>query len=163
MARRVFFSFHFDRDNWRVAQVRNSWVVRPGDSAQPFLDKAEWEAIERQGKAAIRTWIDNQMKGTSVTAVLIGQETAGREWVEYEIKKTVEDGKGLLGIYIHGLKDRNQSTDWKGSNPFERMYVKVGSSQQPLSNFYPTYDWVADKGYENLPRWIDAAAQAAGL
>ena len=43
MARRVFFSFHYDRDVRRVVQVRNSWVVRGEREAQPFYDKAEFE------------------------------------------------------------------------------------------------------------------------
>ena len=27
MARKVFFSFHYERDAWRVAQVRNSNII----------------------------------------------------------------------------------------------------------------------------------------
>jgi hypothetical protein len=34
--------------------------------------------------------IDNALKGTSVTAVLIGAQTASRRWVKYEIDKSVE-------------------------------------------------------------------------
>ncbi len=72
MARRVFFSFHYDRDVRRVAQIRNSWVVRAGNETQPFVDKAEWESIKRTGSQAIERWIDKQLDGTSVTVVLIG-------------------------------------------------------------------------------------------
>lgn len=37
--------------------------------------------------------------------VLIGEDTAKRKWVKYEIKKAWNEGKGVLGIYIHNLKD----------------------------------------------------------
>lgn len=162
MPRRVFFSFHYDRDNWRVSQVRNSWVTKPDHEASAYLDKAEWQAIERQGKRAIQDWIDKQMKGTSVAVVLIGQETSGREWVQYEISRAHEDGKGMLGIYIHNLKDRTGRTDIKGPNPFSNLYVEQNGARTYLSSIYKTYDWVNEGGYNNMSAWIESAARAAG-
>ena len=102
MARRVFFSFHYDRDVRRVVQVRNSWVVRLKGESQPFYDKAEWETVKKTG---IEKWIDKQLQGTSVTVVLIGRDTYDREWVRHEIKRSHEMKKGILGIYIHNVKD----------------------------------------------------------
>src|SRR3546814_3963340 len=95
VARRVFFSFHYDRDVRRVVQVRNSWVVRPGGEAQPFYDKAEFEEAKRRA-GGIENWIEEQLKGTSVTVVLFGAETYDREWFRHEIKRSYEIGKGLL-------------------------------------------------------------------
>jgi len=92
--------------------------------------------------------IDEGLKGTSVTAVLIGAETSERKWVKYEIKKSVEKGNGLLGVYIHKLKDKNKETDKKGKNP--------------LAEIYPTYDWVVDDGYNNFGDWVEKAAERAG-
>ncbi len=158
MARRTFFSFHYDRDIWRVSQIRNSWVCKPSIEEAGFIDKASWEAIKKQGDEAIERWINNQLNGTSVTTVLIGAETAGRQWVNYEIKKSYERGNGLLGVCIHNCKDQNQQTDFKGSNPFD--YLKVGDVL--FSQMYPTYDWVYDKGYDNIGDWIEAAARKAG-
>jgi antiphage defense system Thoeris ThsB-like protein len=161
MARKVFFSFHYDRDNWRVSQVRNSWVTKPDHEASRFLDKAEWQAIERQGRQAIQNWIDSQLKGTSVTVVLIGQETAGREWVGYEVKKSHEDGKGMLGVFIHNLKNKDGHTDTRGQNPFDRYYFDQGGSRKYLSSIYNSYDWANDNGYKNLPNWVESAARVA--
>ncbi|SHJ63417.1 MTH538 TIR-like domain [Malonomonas rubra DSM 5091] len=98
--RKVFFSFHYSKDIRRVVQVRNSWVVRNSGESQPFLDKADWETIKRSGKKSIENWIEKQLKGTSVTVVLIGAETASREWVGYEIKRSYELGKGIVGISV---------------------------------------------------------------
>jgi antiphage defense system Thoeris ThsB-like protein len=159
MARRVFFSFHYARDSWRVSQVRNCWLTKQGADASPFLDKAEWEAIERQGKHAVRNWIDAQMYGTSVTVVLIGRTTADREWVQYEIRKSHSEGKGLLGIYIHNLQNQHRQTDFQGPNPFDRMFGTVEGVHYP---FYRTYDWVYDDGYRNISTWIEAAARDVG-
>lgn len=49
MARRVFFSFHYENDINRSMTVRNSWVTQ-GKEAAGFIDKAEFEQIKRQGK-----------------------------------------------------------------------------------------------------------------
>jgi hypothetical protein len=79
MARKVFFSFRYDRDVCRVMQLRNSWVVRPGDTAQPFYDKAEFEEAKK-GAGGIEKWIDDSIAGTSGTVMLFGAETAKRPW-----------------------------------------------------------------------------------
>ena len=103
MARKVFFSFHYERDAWRVAQVRNSNIITNLDK-NPFYDKTEWESIKRNGDQAIKNWIDRQLQGTSVTVVLIGAQTASRRWVQYEIQKSIELGKGLIGVHISGMR-----------------------------------------------------------
>ena len=84
MARRVFFSFHYDNDINRSMTVRNSWVTQ-GKEAAGFIDKAEFEQIKRQGDTAVHNWIDKQLEGTSVTVVLIGSETLKRPFVQYDI------------------------------------------------------------------------------
>ncbi len=162
MARKVFFSFHYKRDVRRVAQVRNSWVVRPDGDSQPFLDKAEWETIKRSGDTAVKSWIEKQLTGTSVLVVLIGLETYDREWVRYEIKRAYELKKGILGIYIHNIKDPSVGTDTKGKNPLDYWGVGEGAQRVTFSKMYKTYDWVNDDGYNNLPKWIEEAAKAVG-
>jgi hypothetical protein len=160
MARKVFFSFHYDRDVRRVVQVRNSWVVRPGGEAQPFYDKAEFEEAKKRA-GGIEKWIEEQLKGTSVTVVLFGAEAFDREWVRHEIKRSYELKKGLLAIDIHNVKDPQLGTDQQGKNPLSYFTVKQNGRDIPLSNLYAAYDWVGDNGYVNMPTWIEAAAQAA--
>jgi len=162
MARRLFFSFHYDRDIRRVVQVRNSWVVRLRGETQPFLDKADWEKIRRAGSSEIKRWIEKQLSGTSVTVVLIGAETAEREWVGYEIKRSLELGKGLLGIRIHNIKDPQTGTDYWGANPFDSWSVNRNGRDVKVSSFVSVYDWIADDGYNNVSSWIEDAAANAG-
>ncbi|MEW5979775.1 MAG: TIR domain-containing protein [Acidobacteriota bacterium] len=161
MARRVFFSFHYERDAWRAGQVRNSWVTKDRESAG-FWDSAAWEEVKKKGSAAIETWIDDQLKGTSVTVVLIGAETASRYYVGYEIKQSHIRGNGMLGIYIHNLKDVNGRIDSRGTNPFDNWHVEKDGRKVLFSSIYPTYDWVHDNGYSKLSDWIEAAAKKAG-
>jgi hypothetical protein len=161
MARRVFFSFHHSRDVWRAGQVRNSWVTQDRQEAG-FWDAAAWEAVKKKDIATVQRWIDGQMTNTSVTVVLIGTETAGRPHVGYEITQSHNQGKGMLGIYVHNIRDANSRTDTKGNNPFGNWHIQRDGRTVWLSELYPTYDWVNDDGRKNLGSWIEAAAKKAG-
>jgi len=161
MARRAFFSFHYERDVWRAGQVRNSWVTKDRESAG-FWDAAAWEEVKKRGDGAIEKWIDDQLAGTSVTVVLIGAETASRPYVGYEIKASHNKGNGMLGIYIHNLKDTNARTDVKGANPFANWHIEREGRKTLLSDLYPTYDWVNEDGRANMGAWIEAAAKKPG-
>jgi hypothetical protein len=161
MVRKVFFSFHYERDIWRAGQVRNSWVTKDRE-ANTFLDAASWESLKKKGDDAVKRWIDEQLVGTSVTVVLIGKETSTREFVRYEIKKSYEDKKGLLGVYINKLEDSEKRTDEKGNTYFGE--VGKDNEGKPIYFFQVAsiYDYVDNDGYHNLPTWIENAAQKVG-
>lgn len=157
LARRVFFSFHFDNDAWRANQIRHSWITKPDRESAGFFDAADQEELKRSSKEKVRRWIDSQLQHTSVTAVLIGEETANREHVQYEIEKSFERGNALLGIRVHNQKDKHGMTGFKGPNPLEDYAVETGSGQVPLSEIFPTYNWKMDNGKENLGDWVEEA------
>lgn len=128
----VFYSFHYDRDSWRVQQVVNMGSVE----GQKILNSQEWESVKRQGKAAIEKWIDDKMQYKSAVVVLIGAQTAGRQWVEYEIVKAWNDKRPLLGIQIHGLADQKQQPDSPGGNPFAKVSFPSGGT---LADYVPIF------------------------
>ncbi|MCO5110289.1 MAG: TIR domain-containing protein [Burkholderiaceae bacterium] len=115
MARKVFYSFHYQPDSWRVSQVRNIGAI---EDNKPAKDN-DWETVTKGGDKAIEKWIDEQMSGRSCVVVLIGSATANRKWINHEIKKAWADGKGLVGVHIHGLKNSEGKTCAKGANPFD--------------------------------------------
>ena len=96
MARRCFFSFHYKPDSWRASQVRNMGAI---EGNVPVSDN-DWEAVTRGGDSAIQKWIDGQLGGKSCTVVLVGQGTAGRKWINYEIEKSWNSSLGLVGVCI---------------------------------------------------------------
>ncbi len=63
------------------------------------------------------------MAWRSCVIVLIGEDTSSREWCKYEIQHARKTGKGIVGIYIHGLKDASQQQSNKGKNPFDLFYI----------------------------------------
>lgn len=145
MARRAFFSFKYE-DVSRAMVVRNSWVTQ-GREAAGFVDAAQFESIKRQGDAAIKKWIDDQLMNTSVTVVLVGSQTCRSRWVNYEIEQSKARGNGLLGIDISKIKDLGgRTTDRCGEIP----------------TGYDFHLWFKEDGYKNLGTWIENAAKRAG-
>lgn len=111
MAHRVFYSFHYAQDNWRVAMVRNIGAIEGNKPAQDN----DWETVKKGGDAAIKRWIADQMRGRSCTVVLVGKKTAGRKWINHEILKSWSDGMGVVGIHIHGLRNSENRVSAKGN------------------------------------------------
>jgi hypothetical protein len=158
MARKVFFSFHYKPDGWRAGKIRNAGVVEGSTS----VSDNDWETIARGGDAAIKKWIDGQLDGKSCAVVLIGAATAGRTWIKYEIEKAWNDGKGVLGVYIHNITDVNNLQSAKGRNPFDDFTMK--RDDRKLSEIVRTYDppymtsaAVYDHIKTNLAAWVETA------
>ncbi len=156
MARRTFFSFHFKADNWRAAQVRNMGAV---EGNAPVSDN-DWEKVKKGGDKAIKEWIDGQMYGRSCVIVLIGEKTAGRKWIKYEISKGWEDGKGVVGVYIHNLLDSDGDKSEKGANPFADVTVDGKKLSSIVKAYNPPYEGstnVYDYIKQNLADWVEEA------
>lgn len=134
MARRCFFSFHYKPDSQRVSQVRQIGSI---EGNRPATDN-DWEKITGGGDAAIKEWIAEQIYGKSCTLVLVGANTANRKWINYEIVKSWDDDMGVVGIYIHGLKNLNGETSTKGNNPFD--YINYGDATKKLSSIVKCYN-----------------------
>ena len=162
MARRAFFTFNYGRDIWRVNIVRNAWKVAGVNEIGGWYDASIWEDAKSKGDAAIKRLINEGMKGSSVDVVLIGAETAGRKYVDYEIARARELGKGIVGLRIHGLKNVTGKTDPAGRNPLDDHTAPGFLWDVRFSSLYKTYDYIWDNGYANLGRWIEEAAAAAG-
>lgn len=102
------------------------------------------------------------MGAASCTVVFIGGETATRDWIRYEIEKSWNDGKGLLGVYIHNIPDQDGRDSIQGANPFDNVMVGRG----PLSRVVQVYDPqhadrlnTCDYISGNIERWINEAIQ----
>jgi hypothetical protein len=154
--RQTFYSFHYDNDVFRVQQIRNIGAL---EDNKP-VSANDWETVKKGGDKAIEKWIDDNMNYRSCVVVLIGEDTHKRPWVKYEIKKAWEDGKGLLGVYIHNLKDPNTGKCDKGENPFEQFTfkdkngnVKKIPCKNPLAS--DAYNNIKD----NLEDWIEEAIE----
>ena len=97
----------------------------------------------------------------SCVIVLIGSQTAGRKWVDYEIRKAWNDKKGLLGIYIHRLLNQDGKASTKGANPFANVRLQSGQTlnqrvvayETPYTDSKDVYGYIKD----HLERWVEDA------
>ena len=152
--RQVFYSFHYDNDVFRVQQIRNIGAL---EDNKP-VSANEWESVKRRGEASIKEWIDNNLRYKSCVIVLIGEETANRKWVQYEIEKALELGKGLVGVYIHNLKDPRTGKSSKGKNPFDQFEFNDGTKLSSVVNCYnPNPNDAYNEIKNNLEDWIEEA------
>jgi hypothetical protein len=92
------------------------------------------------------------MAGRSCTVVLVGTHTANRKWINYEIVKSWDNNMGVVGIYVHGLKNMDNKLAAKGRNPFD--YIIHGPTNQNLSSFVKCYNPVGKNSYERYA-WIE--------
>jgi len=148
MTRHVFYSFHYKPDVFRVSQVRNIGAL---EANKPAHDN-DWEKVTEAGDQAIKDWIGDQMNGRSCTVVLVGEKTAGRKWITHEISHSWNANMGVVGIYIHGLKNSDGYISNNGTNPFD--HVTFEKSDRRLSIIVKCYNPVGSNSKERYG-WIE--------
>lgn len=160
MTRKVFYSFHYKPDSWRVQTVRNIGLIE----GQTLLNPNAWETLEKGGDKAIQQWIDQEMIGKSCNVVLIGSQTASRRWVKYEFTKAWGDGKPVLGIHIHRLLDQHGRPTAQGLNPFAGYTVSKGADKVPFDKVVPVYNPAGTTSKDvystiasNIDQWVEDA------
>lgn len=141
--RHVYFAFHYEADIWRVNRVRNSGLLF-GARSVGFADRSLWERAKTKGRSALERIIRDGLDGTSATVVLIGEETAGRPWVRFEIKESWSRNNALIGVRIHHLADHRGEIARRGRVP--KLLRDTGA---------PIYDW--DDDPHDLGDWVEAA------
>ena len=131
----------------RVSQIRNIGTI---EGNKPATDN-DWETVKSGKDIAIKRWISAQMKGRSCTVVLVGENTADRKWINHEIIKSWDDGMGVVGIRIHGIKSTDGKTSKMGSNPFG--YITIGNTTKKLSSLVKCYNPAGSDSKEKYA-WI---------
>lgn len=128
MARRTFFSFHYQPDVSRAQVVRNSWVTQDRQDAG-FFDASVFEAKKRKGVEILKRFLREALNGSTVTCVLAGAQTAARRWVRYEVVQSFRRGNGILCVFIDGIKNLQQLPALRGANPLDQLAFRVNREQ----------------------------------
>lgn len=145
MAKRVFFSFHYqDVIDFRANAVRNHWMTKPDREQAGFFDASVWEESRKKGDIALKRLINGALDNTSNTCVLVGTETYRRPWVRYEILKSFKRGNHLLAVHINSIKGKDQKVKALGPNPFDFVGVKYSSDGKTAT----LIEWLDGK-------WVD--------
>ena len=106
----------------------------------------------RAGTPPLRSGSTNRCADVSCTVVLVGSNTAGRKWINYEIDTSWKYKKGVVGIYIHGLKNQYGETAAKGDNPFD--YIDYSNTGKKLSSIVECHNPSGSNSQERYA-WIE--------
>ncbi len=152
MAKRVFFSFHYqDVIDFRANVVRKHWITKPDREAAGFFDASIWESAKKSGSVAVKRLINSGLTGTSTTCVLIGSQTYKRRWVRYEIMKSFRKGNNIIVVHINSIKGKDSQTKTKGPNPLSYLGVtysesgKTATLHEKVSNKWRKYSEIDGK------------------
>jgi hypothetical protein len=81
-----------------------------------------------------------------------------RKWVLHEIATGWNAHKGVVGVYVHNLRDSAQRCTHKGMNPFDcvtfgvRMLSSVIKTYDPpYQSSHQVYAYIKD----HLPDWVE--------
>ena len=122
--------------------MRNSWVTKPDREEAGFFDSSVFEASKRHGDAALKRFLDEGLKGSSVTAVLYGAETVWRRWVRYETLRSFLEGKGIFAVAVAGIPGWDKRADVQGANPLAYLGYEVSGGTLRLKEYAAQGKWI---------------------
>jgi hypothetical protein len=95
--RKLFLSFHYEDRN----QVNGFRLMAYSPNLPiDFADVSVRSAINSAEGVYLRKVISEKIKRCSVVVCLIGNGTAWREWVEWELETALRLGKGVCGVRL---------------------------------------------------------------
>ncbi|PKN48138.1 MAG: hypothetical protein CVU59_00220 [Deltaproteobacteria bacterium HGW-Deltaproteobacteria-17] len=160
MAKRVFFSFHYqDVIDFRANVVRNHWVTKESRDIAGFFDASLWESAKKDSPLSVKRLINSGLERTSTTCVLIGTNTWARPWVRYEIVASFRRENRMLGVHINSIAGKDQRTKALGVNPFEYLGVRFFNSGLTAT----LYEVVGSKWIEYTEYGPSATYQTGGV
>lgn len=116
----VFLSYHYQSDHKIAKEITN--LVNK-DRTNMFT--VVQEKTKRKNPKSIKKWVDENIKKTKFTILLISQETLKREYVSYEIDKSIEHGNTIIPILLTMMIvcRRMMNSKWILIN-YQRNFVK---------------------------------------
>lgn len=103
MTHKVFVSYHHGKDQSRANYLRSTY-----GSDNTLIDRSLQDKYDSESDDVILQLIrTNHLKESTVTIVLVGDETSKRKWVDWEVYSSLRpygdrSVNGLLAIYFPG-------------------------------------------------------------
>lgn len=155
---RIFISYHHELDQW-AKNALCDWNDNLTDKAFIDMSVDTGDIDEKLSAESIRIKIrDEYLRDSTVTIVLVGQETANRKYIDWEIYSSMKDGivnkrSGILVVLLPSVTENRSRHVYAPNGPEEKaMY-------QDVDNWSPIADrstFVRD-GFEFIPgRIIDS-------
>lgn len=135
----VFLSYHYQSDHKIAKEITN--LVNK-DRTNMFT--VVQEKTKRKNPKSIKKWVDENIKKTKFTILLISQETLKREYVSYEIDKSIEHGNTIIPILIDN--DDSLSKDDE---------LKIDFDKLPKKFCKKIRWWYKECGRDNIINWLN--------
>lgn len=98
--RKIFISYHHGGDQ----KYYDAFSKTFHDEYEAVTDNSLERAIDSDDVAyVLRRIRENHISGTSCTVVLVGADTWGRKYVDWEIDATLQKKHGLIGVWLPSL------------------------------------------------------------
>jgi hypothetical protein len=143
--RRHLFISHHHKDDEEVTKL-TELLTRSGYDVRNSSIRANPANQERLEKGlvsddVIRRLLRMKISWSSTVVVLIGKETHGRPWVNWEIEEANRQGKRIVGVYVRGgtaadvpasfEKYGNALVGWGSDGVIAAIDGKENSFQEP--------------------------------
>ncbi len=138
----VFISYYYKRDHAVAEQITKTVNE---DKLNIFTVVQEME--KKRDSADIKNWVDEEIKKTRITILLISRETLDREYVSYELTKSILNGNVILPVLMDNPENGFQEEE------IERIKQKL-CLQLSVKNL-DMKQWVQDQGSKNIVRWLN--------
>lgn len=138
---KVFISYYYQCDN-RVAKEITNIINKDRTSLFTVLQ----EQVKKNDAESIKRWVDEEIKKTRFTILLISKKTFEREYVSYEITKSRKNGNTIIPILIDNEE-----------NAFSEEDIETLSKKLPKTNCKGIRRWIKDCGKENVLQWLNDA------
>ncbi|MGH9891763.1 MAG: TIR domain-containing protein [bacterium] len=101
--RRVFLSFHRE-DLRQVGGLR--LMMRNERLALDISDEPSREPVGSDRSSYIKQVLRDRIRRVDVVMCMIGDGTAWRDWVDWELRTGIEEGRGVCGVRLKGSRGR---------------------------------------------------------
>lgn len=106
----IFIS-HYGKDDEHVQSLKDRLKGQGYDVRNFSVDSTNHKDGSKPSDAVVERLLRMRIRWSKTFICLIGPKTHTREWVNDEIKWAHEQGKKIIGIYMHGYKENVELPD----------------------------------------------------
>lgn len=136
---KVFISYHYKSDN-KIAKEITTTI----NMDRTNLFTVVQEPLKSKDSESIKSWVDEEIKRTKFTILLISKETLDRRYVSYEIEKSIENGNTIIPILIDS--EENNFKDEEVKSIYQKLPKQVNKKIRK---------WIHDDGKNNIVNWLN--------
>lgn len=142
----IFISYHYDSDNKIAREITE---IINTDKINIFTVVRESEKIK--DAEIIKNWVDEEIKRTRITILLISAETLDRKYVSYELSKSLLNGNSIIPILIDS--EENAFNEDGINSVKQKLDVELSGRNLKIRK------WFQENGKENILRWLNEALE----